>query len=294
MHALVTGAGGMLGGRLATLLLGRGVEVTAVCHFSLPPPGLRAVRCQLLKTDALERLLDDHRPDAVVHAAALARIDSCHAQPSLARSTNTDLPARLARLCRERAIRLVALSTDLVFSGAHAFAREEDPPGPVSVYGHTKLAGEQAVLAACPGAAVARVALVVGRGHGARGSASEVIAWTLQAGRSTFLFGDEYRTPIDAESIADAIVRLLDRGLAGLFHLGGPERLSRWELGCRVARAIGLSQSGLVRGRQRDQPAHEPRPADVSLDSGHAGRELDWKPRALDEALRESRSSSLS
>ncbi len=290
MRVLVTGAGGLLGGRLAALLQARGFEAVAVHRAAPPPDGLRAVRCDLLAGNALDRLLDAERPEAVVHAAVLGRVDLCYERPLEAEATNVALPAQVARLCRERGLRLVALSTDLVFSGTRAPVREDDPTEPLSVYGRTKLAGEGAVLGSCPGAAVARVALVLGRGHGARGSASESIAWALQGGRRVSLFEDEYRTPVDPESVAGAVVLLLARGVAGRFHLGGPERLSRYELGLRVARVLGLSPSGLVRGRQSDHPAPEPRAADVSLDSTRAARELGWEPRPVDEAIREGRS----
>ena len=199
------------------------------------------------------------------------------------------MPGTLGRLCRERALRLVALSTDLVFRGGRAFVREDDTPAPLSVYGRTKLAGEEAVLAACPSAAVVRIALTLGRGHGARGTSTESVAWALGAGRAVQLFTDEYRTPVDPESVADALARLLERGGSGRYHLGGPERLSRHDLGLRVARALGLPESGITAALQSDHEGPDPRAADVSLDSTRARRELGWEPRPIDEAIRESR-----
>ena len=289
MRVLVTGAGGLLGGRVAGLLHGRGFEVVAAHRSSIPPPGPRPVLVELTDEEALARLLDSSRPDAVVHAAVLGRVDLCEERPDEAERVNTLLPSNLARECRERGLRLVALSTDLVFGGDHAFVRENDPPGPLGVYGRTKLAGEEAVLAACPGAAVARVALVMGRGHGARATSTESVAQALLAGRTMRLFTDEFRTPVDAESVADAVARLLDGRAAGRFHLGGPERLSRHELGLRVARWLGVPETGLVASRQSDHAGPDRRAADVSLDSGRARRELGWEPRALDEAIRDSR-----
>jgi dTDP-4-dehydrorhamnose reductase len=202
---------------------------------------------------------------------------------------NAVLPGTLGRLCRDRGLRLVALSTDLVFRGDRAPLREDDPADPPSVYGRTKLLGEEAVLAACPSAAVARVALTLGRGHGTRGTSTESVLWALRKGDSVRLFTDEYRTPVDPESVADALVRLLERGGSGRFHLGGPERLSRHALGLRVARAFGLPDSGIVPGLQADHAGPDPRAADVSLDSTRARRELGWEPRPIDDAIRESR-----
>ena len=86
------------------------------------------------------------------------------------------------------------------------------------------------MLAAWPKAAVARVALVHGRGHGPRATSSESVLRALAAGQKATLYTDEYRTPVDPESVADAVARILERKGAGLFHLGGPERLSRFEL----------------------------------------------------------------
>jgi dTDP-4-dehydrorhamnose reductase len=256
---------------------------------ALPPFGPRPVLVDLTDDEALARLLESVRPEAVVHAAAIGQPSRCQERPEEAKRVNAVLPGTLGRLCRERGLRLVALSTDLVFGGDRPFVREDDPPAPLGVYGRTKLAGEEATLAACPAAAVARVALTLGRGHGARGTSTESVAWAIRAGRPVRLFTDEYRTPVDPESLADALGLLLERGGAGRFHLGGPERISRHDLGLRVARALGLPASGIVAGRQSDHDGPDPRAADVSLDSSRARRELGWRPRPIDEAIREGR-----
>jgi dTDP-4-dehydrorhamnose reductase len=255
----------------------------------MPPPGPRPVLVELTDEATLSRALDSLAPQAVVHAAVLGRADRCEERPDEAERTNARLPQTVARLCHERGLRLVALSTDLVFGGDRPFVGENDPPQPLSVYGRTKLAGEEAALAACPAAAIARVALVLGRGHGARGTSTESVAWALGAGRAVRLYTDEYRTPVDPESVADALVRLLARGGSGRFHLGGPERLSRFELGLRLARALGLPDHGLRPGRLAEHPGPDRRSPDVSLDSTRAQLELGWWPRPIDEAIRESR-----
>ena len=291
MRLLVTGAGGLLGGRLAGLLHHRGFDVAAAHRSSPPPPGPRPVLVELTDEPALARLLDTLRPDAVVHAAVLGRTDECEARPDDAERVNARLPGTIARLCRERACRLVALSTDLVFAGDRSAVSERDPPGPLSVYGRTKLAGEEAVLRELPAAAVARVALVLGRGHGRGLTSTESVCRALREGRPLRLFADEYRTPVDAESVAEAVARLLVRGGSGRFHLGGPERLSRYELGRRVARAFGLPESTLASARQADHAGPDRRPPDVSLDSTRARRELGWEPRPIDAAIREGRTS---
>jgi dTDP-4-dehydrorhamnose reductase len=247
------------------------------------------VLVELTDEEALARLLDAARPDAVVHAAAIGRANHCEERPDEAERVNARLPGTLARECHERGLRLVALSTDLVFAGDRSFLREDDATGPLGIYGRTKLAGEQAVLSACPAAAVVRVALILGRGHGPRATSTESVARALRGGQAVRLFTDEHRTPVDPESVADAVFRLLECPAAGRFHLGGPERISRHDLGLRVARWLGLPDGGIVAGRQADHAGPDLRAADVSLDSGRARRELGWEPRPIDEAIRESR-----
>ena len=239
---------------------------------------------------ALERALDRLRPAGIVHCAALANPDQCDAAPDTARRQNVDVPRAIARACHRRGLRLVSFSTDLVFDGAHPPYAEDAPARPILHYGRTKLDGENAVLEAAPEAVVVRIPLVAGAGYGPRGTASEAIAWALAAGRTVRLFTDQYRTPSDPDSIAGAVARLLRGVQRGRFHLGGRERLSRFELGQRVARLLGLPESAIAATRAADGPIGVTRPADVSLDSTRAERELGWRARELETAICEGRS----
>jgi dTDP-4-dehydrorhamnose reductase len=103
------------------------------------------------------------------------------------------------------------------------------------------------------------------------------------------LFTDQFRTPVDPESLADGVDRLLEGTAAGLFHLGGSERLSRHALGLRTALCLGLDGGLIDAVTAAEHPSGAPRPADVSLDSRRATSELGWRPRPLDQAILESR-----
>jgi dTDP-4-dehydrorhamnose reductase len=285
----VTGASGLLGGRLAQLLAASH-EVVAMRHRAPVPVGLRDVEADLLDAASLERALAVADADVVVHAAAEADADRCQADPDRARRYNVDASVALARLCRRRSARLMALSTDLVVPGDRAMSPEDAQVGaPSLVYARTKLEAEEAVLAEAPDAAVLRIALVLGRGFGPRRTASEGIAAALATGHRLRLYTDQFRTPIDPESVAEAIDRLIARTASGRFHLAGSERLSRYELGLRVARVLALPSEGIDAVTQADHVPGAPRPADTSLDTSRARRELGWSPRALDEAIGESR-----
>src|SRR5215510_10028695 len=162
---LVTGAGGRLGGRLAVLLGSRFRAVGGV-HRAAAPPGVPSHPLELLDPRSVEAALEATGTRAVVHCAAMADADACERDRNAAHRLNVAACETLARACATRGVRLVAVSTDLVFSGERPFWREEDEPRPEPVYGRTKRAGEQAILDLCPGAAIVRVSLLGGRVHG--------------------------------------------------------------------------------------------------------------------------------
>lgn len=284
---LVTGAGGRLGGRLAVLLASRFRTVAGV-RRTPAPSGIATHPLELLDPRSVEAALEATGARAVVHCAALADADACERDRNAAYRLNVTASEVLARACAARDVRLVAVSTDLVFSGERPFWREEDEARPEMVYGRTKRAGELAILELGARAAVVRVALLGGRAHGPP-SCSESIAWALREGRPLRLFTDQHRTPVDPESVASAVAALLRREAGGVFHLGGPERLSRYELGLRVASLLGLDPRPLEPVRQSDLAFDAPRPADTSLDSSRARATLGWEPRPIDEAIRSGR-----
>ena len=106
LRVLVTGAGGLLGGRLAALLA-EDMDVVAAVHASPAPPELETVALDLLDAGSIEAALDAVKPRAVLHSAALADADRCEREPDLARRINTDGAALLARSCSLRGVRLV-------------------------------------------------------------------------------------------------------------------------------------------------------------------------------------------
>jgi dTDP-4-dehydrorhamnose reductase len=277
-----------VGGRLGTLLTRQGFQVVAGRHLNAPPAGLDAVTLDLHSAASTESALARSGADAVVHAATFGGADACEEDPAAAFALNVVATGRLAALCRSAGVRLIALSTDQVLAGDRAWAAEAEPARPLMTYGRTKREGEEATLSAHPEAAVVRLPLMVGRGHGPRGTASEGILWALRAGRPVRLYEDEFRTPLDPESAATALAALLRARAAGIFHLGGPERISRFELGRRVAEAFDLPGT-LLEAVPRSSHTGPPRPPDVSLDSSRARVELGFAPRPLRESLAESR-----
>jgi len=281
---LLIGSTGFLGVALARTLRDARVEAVLAARrpHDLPEAAGLARSTRLVldmrDTKALERVLLLLRPRALLCAAALARVDTCEREPAEARELNELAPARAAAACARLDIRFVHVSTDLVF-GRHAPRaggfREEDPPAPCSSYGATKAAGEQAVLAAHPGALVVRLPLLCGDSCGRGLGATDSVLSALERGERPRLFLDEWRTPLDVADAARALVELVDEETSGLLHVAGPERLSRVELAERALLARGLELERIER-TTREAAGMADRPADCSLDAGRAMALLPW------------------
>ena len=288
MRVLVTGASGQLGSYLLRELRRRGGEVVAWSGtrrgdlFGVP---LRPV--DLGDAGAVAGGFREARPDVVVHAGALAGVDDCHRDPGRAHQVNTHGTAVLAELAAAAGARFVYVSTDHVFDGEHGWYREEDPPAPLSVYGRSKAGAEAAVLAG-PRAAVVRVSLLFGPGLTGRSTFFDEQVASLCAGRPLTLFVDEWRTPLSRAVAAEALLDLAFSDFTGQLHLGGPERLSRLEMGQRLAAFLGADPSGIVPVKREQAPAAEPRPRDTSLDSSRWRDLFPGQPWPVwEEALRQ-------
>lgn len=288
MRILITGASGLLGGR-ACQLLGPAHSLTALVRGRPAPEGIAQACGDLTDADAVSGIIEKSRPEAVIHCAALADAEVCEREPERARRDNELASRILARACRMAGARLIGISTDLVLAGDREFSPETAAGRPLMEYGRSKLRGEAAILEECPDAVILRVALVCGQGYGARLSGSEAIAARLGRGEAVTLYEDEWRTPIDPESVASAIDAILARpAVRGLLNLGGLTRLTRLELGLRVAAILNLD-AGLIRAAPQSSHSGAPRPRDVSLDITRAREELGWTPRPLDAVLAEGR-----
>jgi dTDP-4-dehydrorhamnose reductase len=283
-HLLVTGASGFLGWNLCRAAV-KSWNVTGVYRRNpLALDGMCSIAAELTADDAIGRLLDAVRPDAVVHAAAVAAPNDCEQHPDASYAINVAATVRLARLCAGRGIAFVFISTDLVFDGKHAPCREESPLCPVNTYGRQKAEAEGAVAGCHPGAAICRLPLLFGDPGPYAKTFMQDNLRAFSEGKPQTFFVDEFRTPVGGQAAAEGILMVLEKQIRGILHLGGEERVSRYDFGLLLAEMWGYS-SDLVRpARQTDVTMAAARPADVSLDSSRAFA-LGYSPGSLRRQL---------
>ena len=245
MKLLLTGVSGLLGINFAQEMMNEH-EIIGVDRGKLTQAPFKVLKYDLLEKGAVESILDQTRPDWVVNCAALADLDICENDPDLAKRLNTDLPRQLARATRQRSIPFTHISTDAVFDGQKdGFYSEEDPPNPVGVYSKTKFDGEWAVLTEHPHATVARVNFY-GWSLSGRRSLAEFFHNNLTHNKSMSGFTDVLFCPMLVNDTARTLLKMFNRGLKGLYHLVGPQAMSKYQFGVEIARRFQMRESDIT------------------------------------------------
>lgn len=280
---LVTGASGFLGWNLCQMAA-PAWEVYGVYHLrSLTIPNTTLIKADLTNTQELQHLFQTVQPDAVIHLAAESSPNLCQEQPELSHRINVVVSRELAQRCVDADIPFVFASTDLVFNGLNPPYREDDPPSPVNLYGEQKTLAESEILTCYPQAAVCRMPLMFGAVPPTAQSFLQPFLQTLRDGKELKLFVDEFRTPVSGTTAAKGLLLALEKA-QGLIHLGGKERISRYDFGLLMTEVFDLPDDNLKPGRQQDVKMSAPRPPDTSLDSTKAFA-LGYAPGSIQEEL---------
>lgn len=237
---LVTGVGGLLGLNFSLAVHGKQYQVIGVANTTpLKAVPFKCLQAELTEPGMVEKLLDDEKPDLILHCAAIANMEACEADPRLAAEVNGVLPGRIAEAALQRGIQMIHISTDAVFDGTRGNSREIDQPNPLSVYAQTKWQGEKSVVSANSQALVARVNFYGWSMSGTR-SLAEFFANNLAQGKPLKGFNDVVFCPMMVLDLADMLLEAAAKGLQGIYHLVGPEPMSKFAFGTAIARKFGF------------------------------------------------------
>ncbi len=253
---LVTGGCGYLGSELVRRAPAAGWNVRATWWRRRPQGDADWVQVDVRDRDRLRSAAAD--VDAVIHTA--------YRQGAGEWEVNVDGSTTVAEAAR--GLRLVHLSSDLVFDGARGRYREEDEPAPVNSYGRSKAEAERRVAATHPEATIVRTSLIYG---GAAPGPQERLARDNRR-----FFVDEIRSPVQVGDLATALLELLETAAPGPLHVAGADDVSRYDFAVLLGADPGLLESA------RTTPERAP---NVSLDSSRAAALLSTRLRGAYEVL---------
>jgi dTDP-4-dehydrorhamnose reductase len=228
MRIMITGAAGMLG-RDLVLVLSAPATGHDLCLVDLE-------NCDITRAGAVRRLVEEARPEAIVHAAAWTDVDGCERDPERAMLANGEGTRNVALAAQDAGAHLLYISTDYVFDGEKRQPYDEcDPPNPRSSYGRSKLAGERAARQ-CPGSLVLRTAWMYGE-HG-RNFVAAVLGQTRR-GETLRVVDDQVGCPTWSLELAQVIAALLRTGAEGLVHAAGSGCCSWYEFALAIVQEAG-------------------------------------------------------
>ena len=270
VRVLLAGAGGQLGLELASILPERDHEVVALDRRGL----------DVADPEAVEGAVDEHEPEMVINAAAYTNVDGCEDETGLAYAVNALGPRNLAQACERKGCALLHVSTNYVFDGENGRPYEPfDSPNPISAYGRTKFAGEEYVMRLMNRWYVVRSAGVYGRGH----NFVRTMLRVASERDSLEVKDDEFISPTYARDLAEGIVRVVEGGRYGLYHLTNAGTCSWYEFTREIFRLTGV-ETEVVPIPGSEYPLPAARPANGVL-SSLGGPELRHWKEALEDYL---------
>lgn len=253
MRILVTGARGMLGRTLARHLADHELILASTTDFD--------IRDARATQDALKAA----RPDVVIHGAAFTAVDRCETEVEAAFGVNGTGTVNVAVASHRAGARLIAISTDYVFSGdLDRPYVETDPTDPRTMYGKSKLAGEMAVRTHCPDHLILRIAWLYG--SGGPSFVHTMLKLGAQAGDPLKVVNDQHGNPTSCDAVAGHLRRLLDVPTAGTLHLTCEGEATWFELTQAIFSLRGLGR-GVLPCSTAEFPRPAPRPKNSRLDN---------------------------
>jgi dTDP-4-dehydrorhamnose reductase len=272
---LVTGGAGFLGNHLlrhATHFMAAG---TLHQTPSTSLPGVIFHVCDLQNPEEVRILLDRVQPDVIIHTA-------CSDQ---GKGIEAILPSAgiFAMQTTERGIRFIHLSTDQVFDGTTAPYTEGSPTNPINAYGKAKAQAEELIRSLNPQAAIIRTSLLYDLYTPDRQTTHLIEA--AKTGELFRLFVDEIRCPIWVENLAEVLLEIATKDVAGILHIAGPESLNRWDLGIGLLHHFGITPTPNIQKGTIEESGLV-RPKNLSMNSSQAKRLLQTPLLSLQEARR--------
>jgi dTDP-4-dehydrorhamnose reductase len=287
---LITGGSGYLGGWVVRLA-SSAWNVTAT-YLTDASHALDADwrRLDVRDQPSVEALIEELRPEVIIHTAALNP-----GQGNAFHAVNAEGTRHVAQATVAVGARLIHVSTDVLFNGEKGNYSEEDPPSPITPYGRSKALAEEAVRASGADAVIVRTSLLYGPAAAVSDASPPDAHWRdwdrqtrwiigdLEAGKSVHLFTDEMRCPIGVTSLASALVELAGGTYTGVLHVAGAQAPSRYAFGVRLARFHGVDPAGITPTLSRESGLT--RPLDCTLDCSRAQSILDTPLPGADATL---------
>jgi len=286
---LVVGSNGLLGQKMAEHLL-RGtvyhiilcsVEDAAVRNLEAAPYW----KLDITSHKEVRELVADTSPDVIINCAAMINVDACETDRDLAWSINVKGVEYLAEAAKKRHATVVHVSSDYVFDGKNGPYAEDDKPDPLSYYGKSKLASENVLRSSGVSHVIARTMVLYGYAAGVKANFALWLVQSLRSGQTVRIVDDQIGNPTFVDDLAYGLLRAVELGKTGVYHIAGRDIVSRYEFAVRLARVFGLDESLIIPIKTASLKQPAARPLKSGLITLKAEVELGYKPSSIEHGL---------
>jgi len=285
MRILITGGSGLLGWNLSKIASCNHQVIISYFKHPVELPDLCSVLLNIINKSEVKKLIKFYRPEVIIHTAALTNVDFCEENKEITKKTNVNGTRNIAEAVEEINGKLIFCSTDLVFDGKKGNYREEDEVNPLNYYAETKVKGEEIIRKICSNYVIARISIIYGWSNNINKGFTDNLLENLKSKKKVFLFQDQFRSPIYAVNLSEALLEIAKRDITGIIHLGGKERISRYEFGRKFARKFHLDTELIIEGSFMEHDLIGTRPKDSSLDISKAKAILKTRFIDINEGL---------
>ncbi len=262
---LITGASGLLGYRLSRFFSENGYSVFALRNtHSVGISNVTEIQIDLLNFSQVQNLLQEIKPDIIIHCAGLTNVDECEKNEELAKKIHVDLSSVISEVSTKLHSKLVHISTDHLWDGSIPMVTEDTPVLPLNAYGRTKADAELAVIAGNKETLVLRTNFF-GPGLSWRKSFSDWIINSLNQGEKMNGFSDVFFTPISIFHLSKTILDLINLNAIGIYNTVGSERISKFDFAVSIAKLLNKPIELIKPVSLNEIKLYAPRPFDMSL-----------------------------
>ena len=283
MKFLVTGSTGLVGSQVVKDLIKQNHTVFSCYHDAKPEYGT-PVLLDLTNQDKIIQLLQETKPDRIIHLAAMTNVDLCETEKELATKINVKATEILAKQAAKQQAFFVYVSTDYVFDGINGMKKEDDSTNPLGFYGKSKLEGESTLNKLASSWCIARTSTPFGIHHKKK-SFPLWIKENLEAKKEIPVLVDQFTSPTYVPNLSKMLIEVATRQITGVIHLAGATRISRYNLAELVADNLSLDKKFLIPTKIDEMNWKTQRPKDSSLDVSLATEILNEKPQKIEQSL---------
>jgi dTDP-4-dehydrorhamnose reductase len=285
---LITGANGLLGQKATEIFRNESSHeliLTDLHDNAFESKGFDYFPMDITKKEEVKDAVRKYLPDIIINTAAYTNVDGCETERELSWKVNVDAVKHFIIASRVNSAKIIHISTDYVFDGKAGNYSESSKPNPLSYYGKSKLASENALVTSGIDFAIVRTMIIYGSGKNLRPNFAIWLINMLTEKNTVRIVDDQFGMPTMVDDLGWALVKMVDLNKSGLYHICGSEYLSRYEFAVKLAEVYELNENLIMPIKTSDLNQSAERPMNSSFIQLKAETDLDLKTLNVTEGL---------